>query len=102
MLECNRIISAGLPTDIANCKARKLVHSTYCIGAQMQKAAFVHLNVQVMSGRSEDAIKTLSEQLLKALQMHFSQSASALDLQISVNIGELEKTYRKYRSNAAV
>jgi 5-carboxymethyl-2-hydroxymuconate isomerase len=97
--ECNRLVTQLLPTESANCKARAVLHDIYCIGDNLPKAALVHLEARAMPGRSEDILQKLTRELLSFLQTYFEKSAQALDLQITVNVSALEKTYLKYRSS---
>lgn len=98
LAECNQLTCELVASDINNSKARAVEYSTYCIGGGLENGAFLHLNIRVLSGREVAVLKETSQQLCALLEKRFIRSADALDLQISVDIGELEDSYVKFRS----
>jgi len=99
--ECNQVISPLLSTPIESCKSRAFLHSVFCVGDQMKNAAFAHLDIKILPGRTTEVIERLGQRLLQVMQIFFSRSLAAYDLQLTINISELEKTYIKYRASKA-
>lgn len=95
---CHSILSKMLPTEIHSCKSRSIVYDTYYIGDGKPNNAFVHLTVKIMPGRSPSTLKELSESIMNLLKNHFNESLKKLNLQITLEIIELQKTYFKITS----
>lgn len=92
---CNRLLEESLPTEISNCKSRAYVCDIYSVGAGAANAAFVHVDLKVMAGRTLEKLQTLGQDLLTMLNNHFAESRQKLQLQITLEISELAKTYFK-------
>ncbi|MDF2965344.1 MAG: hpcD [Rickettsiaceae bacterium] len=84
-----------LPTKLENCKTRIIRHDDYFIGKGSDDAAFIHLNIKILPGRSEELLNAISEKILNHLKKAFFYSAKSLKLGISVSLEDLPKTYRK-------
>lgn len=92
---CHTLLAQTLPTDLNNCKSRAVACEQYCIGDDQPQRAFVHMQVQVLSGRSAELLTKLGDELLILLQHYFKASMAQLDLQLSVEIQELSPHYFK-------
>lgn len=86
--QCHAILAASLPTKIDNCKSRGLCSESYYIGDGQPHHGFVHLEVKILSGRSEDTLKKLNEQLNKLMETYFAESKKLLHMQLSLEIIE--------------
>lgn len=96
----NIFMAEKLPADLTSCKSRSIEHDNYCIGSGDTTNAFVHINLKVMSGRTVEKLNDVGSSIIELLKQHFSKSLSQLNLQLSVEISELSKTYFKYSSQA--
>ncbi len=90
------LLADNLPTQIASCKSRAIEFAVFTIGKGNSDAAFVHVSLKVLPGRSQSILESTGQHLLKALKQHFAQSISRLKLQISLEISELQSTYKTY------
>jgi 5-carboxymethyl-2-hydroxymuconate isomerase len=96
--ECHSLLEKMLPTDINNCKSRAIECKDFYLGDGNEANAFVHLLLKIMPGRSMDVLENIGEMLQEILKNHFSHSLKKLNLQITLEIMELEKTYFKLSS----
>ncbi len=94
----NSFLSEKLPTELASCKSRSVEYQTYCIGDGSQNNAFIHINLKVMPGRSLEKLNDVGKSMMDILKQYFCKSAKQLNLQITIEISELQKTYYKYVS----
>lgn len=90
------LLTEMLPTQLASCKSRAIEYNTYCVGDGNVDNAFVHINLKVLSGRSVDTLQNTGNKIIEILKNHFSESMQKLNLQMSVEISELAKTYFKF------
>jgi 5-carboxymethyl-2-hydroxymuconate isomerase len=93
---CHELIASELPANIASCKSRAMERDVYCVGDGNLQNAFVHLTLNVLPGRDEAARTRVGEKLLALLKDYFSRSLASLQLQITVELDELPKTYFKF------
>lgn len=90
------LIESG-PFKLEDIKSRVLRHETYCVGDGGRANAFVHLQLAILTGRSAEIRRAVSERLLEFLQESFPRSAKELCCSFSVEIREMEKDcYSKY------
>lgn len=92
----NKFLSKSLPTDLFSCKSRSLECGVYCIGDGSSNNAFVHVNLKVMPGRDSNKLTEVGNGVLNILKEFFYESSQKLNLQITLEIEELQKTYFKY------
>lgn len=71
----------------ANIKSRCHPVDAYCIGGEKQN--FIHVNVKLLPGRTEDQKKMLSEKVFDAVK------AFAGDVKTSVEVHDLPEAYTK-------
>lgn len=95
---CHSILEMMLPTNLISCKSRSIECNIFYIGDGQPKNAFVHLTLKVMPGRSPDTLKTLGDAIMNLLRSHFTESLKHLNLQITLEIIKLQKTYFKITS----
>ncbi len=75
----------------ANCKSRWRRVDDWVVGTGTNESAFVHLDLRFLEGRSEKVITEVSRGALEILIGHFHPPAPGLDLQITVEVGEILK-----------
>lgn len=81
----------------ANCKSRMLKTSDYFVADGSYGQAFVHLEVRLLAGRSNELKQSLGEALLQLLLQEIGEHNSTLDLQTTVELVEMERaSYFKY------
>jgi 5-carboxymethyl-2-hydroxymuconate isomerase len=91
---CNQLLTKLLPTNIAGCKSRAVEHHNYWIAEGEKENAFVHINLRVLKGRTEDTLQNLGSELIKLLENHFSKSLQSLNLQITIEISEFQNYFK--------
>lgn len=96
--ECHSILEKILPTDINSCKSRSIECHNYYIGNGEPNNAFIHISLKIMPGRSFDTLKNTGDNMMAILKNYFSTSLKKLNLQITLEIMELQKTYFKITS----
>ena len=87
--ELHQIIAEMLPAEISSCKTRIIEHSNYVIGSDTKNSAFIHLSIRILKGRTEEVKNFTAHAAANYLRKNFAELNEALDLQISVEIGEL-------------
>ena len=100
MRELNAVVCSH-PTvpDEADVKARIARHSmnNVYIGTQPDNRGFVHLQLQLMAGRSTEAKKQMSDGIAEVLRRLVPQPADVM-VQLSVDVSDMDKaTYFKGR-----
>ena len=93
--ECNQLLAENLPTALGNCKSRAVERSIYCVGEGSPNNAFLHVQLKIMPGRTEEKLKAVSEAMMKLLKQHLSKSCENLNIELTIEIEELQKTYYK-------
>ncbi len=87
------------PFKLEDIKSRVHCHQVYCVADGSSDTAFVHLQLALLPGRSEDIRRSVSERLLEFLKRSFSQSLESLCCSLTVELRELDKnTYQKFTS----
>jgi len=82
--------------SIDNCKSRAIPLHSYHIGAGDPDAAFVHLVIRFLKGRSLTLKQEIAQQSIERLSAYFAPSATELALQITVEIVDIQRqTYFK-------
>ncbi|VVC76387.1 5-carboxymethyl-2-hydroxymuconate Delta-isomerase [Aquicella siphonis] len=94
--QCHELLAQTLPTQISGCKSRALEYKNFYIGDGGTMNAFVHADLKVLPGRPEDLLINAGENIMEILKSHFTESRSKLQLQITLEISALEKTYFKF------
>ncbi|MDH3376091.1 MAG: 5-carboxymethyl-2-hydroxymuconate Delta-isomerase [Gammaproteobacteria bacterium] len=93
----HQILSELGGVRIQNCKSRAICRDRYLIGDGAEQHAFVHVNVLLVAGRSQEWIQRVGSALLEALEDAFAASKQSLDLQITVNFSDMiREHYFKY------
>lgn len=91
------ILSEQGGVRIKNCKSRAVRRDEFRIGAGEANGAFVHVDLLLAEGRSQDWMQRIGGALLAALEAMFEPSKQILDLQITLYIRDLRRErYFKY------
>ncbi len=86
---------AGIP--IENCKSRAIQLDNFHIAKGEPNNAFIHLEIRFIEGRTPEMKMEIGDQCLGYLESYFSEAASSLNLQITVEILDIRrKNYFKF------
>ncbi|WP_158649255.1 hypothetical protein [Aquella oligotrophica] len=92
--DCQQMLVENLPTSLESCKSRVVRHQDYLLGNGEVKNAFIHLEVRVLKGRSEELLKRLAEELKTCISARLLKSlGNDLNLKLSVEVVELSGIY---------
>lgn len=82
--------------NIENCKSRTLELDDFYVGSGGENKGFIHLEVAILEGRSENVKKEAGKKILQMLKNNF-QSKEYPGMQITVEIRDISKQfYFKY------
>lgn len=95
---CHVLLESTLPTDLESCKSRAIENNLYCVGDGQIDNAFIHVTLKVMKGRTTETLQNVGNSMMNILKDYFSESLKKLNLQITLEINELQKTYFKVTS----
>lgn len=97
MLALHHLLNAEAGIRIENCKSRWRRVDHWVVGAGQEESAFVHLDLRFMEGRPLEVQRAVGQGALTALRSHFKKAPSGVDLQITVEVGEIRRaTYFKF------
>jgi 5-carboxymethyl-2-hydroxymuconate isomerase len=83
----------------ADIKSRFFSHGTFVIGDGAADQAFLTLNVQILSGRSDEVKAQLSEALLPLLTAALPRTLAAMKASLTVQITDIHRpSYRRQLS----
>lgn len=93
------MLHSQLGTEVNNCKSRVICYDHFMIGDGGEGRAFVHLSVLILAGRSPDQKDQCGKELLELLKLHYHTDLIKMNLQITVHLGEMERSdYFKFTS----
>jgi 5-carboxymethyl-2-hydroxymuconate isomerase len=78
--------------NIDNCKSRAIRRDDYHIGTGEADKAFVHLELLLLEGRSSELKQEIGRRILKVLTEYYASSQAERDLQITVQIGDIQRS----------
>lgn len=87
--EVHRLIPVTVDTDLGNCKTRLVAHDDYLIGDGSPEEAMVHVDLRILSGRSDAQKKALGEAVLEAALGCIGDHK--LRIQVTVEVRELDR-----------
>ena len=97
MLALHHLLNAEASIRMENCKSRWRKVDDWVVGSGQGETAFVHLDLRFMEGRPLEIQRAVGEGALTALRNHFKEGPPGVDLQITVEVGEIRKaTYFKF------
>ena len=83
--------------DINNCKSRAIKLDRYLFSDGQTNGSFVHLDVRIFAGRSEEVLHTIGEHLRSVLAENFVKDKARDNVQITIEVQEIKKeNYFKY------
>lgn len=91
--KCHAILAEMLPTEVNSCISRAIEFDQYYIGEGQLNKAFIHVRLRLKTGRTFETLQKASESLLMAIKEYCKESGEKLNLQISLEVIELQKTY---------
>ena len=84
-----------LPTEISQCKSKAIECTDFFIGDGDKKGAFVHVTLNIKSGRTQQTQETVTAAIMQILKNHFNKSLRELQLQITLELHDLPPIYLK-------
>ena len=72
-----------------NCKSRAIKITNFHTGSKNDSEGFVHLEVKILKGRSEEIRNQIGMKSLKVLQTYFKDNKSVEYIQYSMEIQEI-------------
>ncbi|MBT3392364.1 MAG: 5-carboxymethyl-2-hydroxymuconate Delta-isomerase [Chloroflexi bacterium] len=93
----HQIIAETAGIRIENCKSRAILLNDYYIADGTPLQAFAHLSVRFLEGRSSEIRQSIGQQCLQILRGYFGDAPKELDLQLTVEIGDIQRqSYFKF------
>lgn len=81
---------------VADLKSRAVRHENVFIGDGNSDRTFVHLQVQLLTGRDQSVRQRLAKECMRVLESHFGADVVGPHCQMSVEVREMERsTYVK-------
>jgi 5-carboxymethyl-2-hydroxymuconate isomerase len=97
LLSLHHLLQATAGIRVENCKSRWRKVEDWVVGQGNPETAFVHLDFRFLEGRSEEVQGAVGQGALDVLKAHFLPEPEGVDLQITVEVGEIRKaTYFKH------
>jgi len=103
--ELHGVLKQQAAIDTANCKSRAYRAEHFLVGeaeataaASTHAEAFVHLELQLLEGRSAELLDDIGRALLSCLERGCHVAADTQALQLTVHIGELGRA-RYFKSS---
>jgi 5-carboxymethyl-2-hydroxymuconate isomerase len=91
LLDIHEVLMATGLFVRADIKSRIVEHERYVIGDGSQDQAFVTLNVQMLSGGSDETKRQIAEAALDLLSRAFAKTLDQLKCSISVQITDIHR-----------
>ena len=95
LTKIHQILTNSLPAQLESCKSRVIRHKEFLVGNGDKDNAFIHLAIEVLSGRSNETLNLTANRIITILPNYFKESAAKLNLNISVAISNLPDIYHK-------
>ena len=97
MASLHHLLHATAGIRLENCKSRWRRVEGWVVGDGEGASAFVHLDLRYLEGRPMEVHLAVGQRALEALRAHFLPAPPGVDLQITVEVGEIRKaTYFKF------
>jgi 5-carboxymethyl-2-hydroxymuconate isomerase len=91
--KCHVLLAEMLPTEVKSCVSRAIECDRFCVGEGQGQNAFIHVSLRVKAGRTFETLQKTGESLAAMIKEYCVESGKQFNLQISVEIIELQKTY---------
>jgi 5-carboxymethyl-2-hydroxymuconate isomerase len=72
-------------------KSRLVEHETFVVGDGQSNSVFAHLDIRILSGRTEDVKTHLSEAALKVLERHLAKALGQWRCCITVEVSDMHR-----------
>jgi 5-carboxymethyl-2-hydroxymuconate isomerase len=93
--QVHELVAATVDTELGNCKTRLVELSDFLIGDGSDNQAMIHVDVRILSGRTQPQKEQLGQAVLAALEQAIHKSH--LWLQLTVEVRELDRdNYHKH------
>lgn len=89
--ELHRLLEDGAGISIDNCKSRHRVTGDFLVGDGESEAAFAHLDIRFLEGRSSEVIHRIGSGALGILRDFLEPIPEGLELQITVEVQEIRR-----------
>ncbi len=91
----HEITTKTIRCDINDCKSRIIAYDNYFIGKGEKNNAMVHLEINILEGRTDEQKSELAKLLLDYLESSFNNNKE-LNIQITTEIKDIiKKNYHK-------
>ncbi len=90
LLELNQALVASGQFEEIDIKSRAVRHDTYVVGTAPDNRGFVHVTLAILSGRSPQTKRALSEGVLHALKQVWAPAAN-VHIQLCVEVRDMER-----------
>ena len=74
-----------------NCKARAIKFKNFCIGSDNKKEGFVHLEINILKGRTEKIKNQICQESLIIIKSYFQRIKGLDHIQFSLEIREMQR-----------
>lgn len=91
----HHLLARELPTQLSSCKSRSYDSDSYRVGDGQANNAFAHLGIKVMPGRTEERKAHIAQQIMDMMYIFFQTQYTALNLQLSIEMQDLDTVYLK-------
>ena len=81
--------AAGAKSE--NCKARAIKIKNFCIGSDNKKEGFVHLEINILKGRTEKIKNQICQESLIIIKSYFQRVKGLDHIQFSLEIREMQR-----------
>jgi 5-carboxymethyl-2-hydroxymuconate isomerase len=78
--------------ELSGCKSRAVRLDRFYLGDGSTPVAFAHLEVGIFAGRPGELKTAIAKRCLAALEEHLAPAACGLDLQITVEVRDMERS----------
>jgi len=96
LLEINSALAQTGLFKLEDIKSRGIKHRDFVVGDGNPNRAFVTLNIQIFSGRSDEAKAQVSQAAFHVLQTAFSKSLEQQNCSITVQVTDIHRpSYRR-------
>ena len=88
----HQLLESEAGIRIGNCKSRWRESAQFLVGAGGEGAAFAHLDIRFLEGRSHETRERVGSTALEILRDSFVGIPEGMDLQITVEIQEIQRS----------
>jgi len=93
------LISHGDTFSPDGIRSRAIKLNNYVVGDGTNDGAFVHVTLQIASGRTEEIRKAVLDHLFTTIESHFEELMVNKDITLSLQLSELDGDGNMYKQN---